>query len=445
MIETMPFPPTKSDQEHLQKLQQVIRFAHDDLGMTVYIGAAPNVIANEKAASFPFEKRNYFDVEALVNPADAVAMDQMFEQRCKLLEPLAEADGFWIIDSDPGGWKGSPVSDFVKIMERHRELLNKINSNIKLIYWMWAGWLDEHNWNAEATGNAQWWWVEVLEELKKLNPEPWAVHACWPGHFKSLQQTGLEERAHFYPYNAIEFEPAYPYTNWEPERIAQAFEWASNFRYPLGVIANSQTHCVQIPHAYVFSHFAYGGTLETLNPVSFAERLIPGYGEILARAWYAMRMEVETMKPDEPLSVARELDEILTKHEKIPTGDLEGLFFGSARRYLEDLKLQLELWANILNLKKVKKPSEELCPVLRRAVQALRSWQNRHKFPDRYHDPYYYSNVHPIYEEAFRALGTPEGEKAVQALDVFTGNRHGVMIRMMEAFENAVHEKHGGR
>jgi len=437
MVETMPLPLTPSDEEHLEKLERVIRFAHDELSMRVYIGVAPNVSANEKAAQFPFQKRNYFDVEALINPADRKAMDQEFERRRVLLEPLDEVDGLWVIDSDPGGWKGSSVSDFVEILARHRELLDKIGSGIQLIYWMWAGWVDEYKWDPETTENAQSWWVEALEGLKRLNPEPWAVHACWPGHFKSLQVTGTEARAHFYPYNLVEYEPAYPYTNWEPERIARAFEWASQFRYPMGVLANSQTHCVQIPHAYAFSHFAQGGTLDKLDPIGFGERLIVGHGETLARAWHAMRMEIETMSPEEPLEAARALQALLTESE-IPTGDLEGLFFGSPRRYIEDLKLQLELWASILHLKEVKKPSDELRPALKRTVEALRAWQSRHQFPDRYHDVYYYSHVHPVYEEAFKALGTPAGDRAVRAMDMFAGNRHGVMIRMMDAFEKAI-------
>jgi hypothetical protein len=105
----------------------------------------------------------------------------------------------------------------------------------------------------------------------------------------------------------------------------------------MGALGNSQTHCVQIPHAYVFNHMARGGSLDDLDPAALGERLIPGHGEELARAWRAM--SIETDDPAVPRSGADPIRGLLDALE-IPTGDLDGLFFGSPRRYLEDLVLQ---------------------------------------------------------------------------------------------------------
>jgi len=435
MLDTMPVPPTPSDLAHLDKLRRVIRYAHDELGMTVYVGIGPNTSANEHAASFSFEDRNYFEAEVLVNSSDEAAMDREMERRRALLEPLSEADGLWVLDCDPGGCVGSPVSDFVDILLRHRDMLDRLRPGIRLVYWMWAGWTDKHRFDPEWTGNAQSCWVEVLQSLKRLNPEPWALHACMPGHFKSIEQVGVVERTHFYPYNLVEYEPSYPFTNWEPKRIADAFAAFSQYSYPMGALGNSQTHCVQIPHAYVFSHIARGGSLDDLDPAVFGERLIPGHGEGLAQAWRAM--SIETDDPAVPRSAIEPIQGLLHA-PNIATGDLEGLFFGSPRRYLEDLALQLGLWSEILTLKHAGKSPERLRRALRSVVDALVAWNARHGFRDRYDDVYYYGHAHPIFRDAFAALGTPEAEAVLDRLDMLSGRSHGQTTALLDAMRRAV-------
>lgn len=427
MLDTMPVPPTPSDIEHLEKLRSVIRFAHDNLGMTVYVGIGPNTSANDKAASFHFNDRNYFETETLIDPADDLAFNREMERRRVLLEPLSEADGLWILDCDPGGWKGSPVSEFIGILARHRRLLDDLRPGIRLIYWMWAGWTDIHDFSPEATSHIQPFWLDTLKMLADLNPEPWALHACMLGHFKTIKKLDLQTRAHFFPYNVVEYEPSYPFTNWAPERIACAFDAVANYKYTMGVLGNSQTHCLQIPHAYVFSHIARGGTMENLDVAAFGERLTPGYGRQLAHAWQALSLE--NNDPNECRKAALNLPP-----GKTPTGDLEGLLFGDVKRYLTDLGLQLELWAYILELERTPAKLEALS----KAVHALHAWQDRHGFRDRYHDTYYYSRAHPAFAQAFRQLGTPEAEATICQLDMLTGPQHGRTLSLIKAMDSAL-------
>ena len=86
VLETMPDPLTKSDEQNLDKIAQVIDFAHKTLNMRVLIALCPNVIArNDEASKYTFVERPFFHTDQRVNPADAVAMGKMIAWRKKSL------------------------------------------------------------------------------------------------------------------------------------------------------------------------------------------------------------------------------------------------------------------------------------------------------------------------------------------------------------------------
>lgn len=172
--------------------------------------------------------------------------------------------------------------------------------------------------------------------------------------------------------------------------------------------------------------------MEDLDPAVFGERLLPGHGDDLADAWRAMSIYVDD--PDQSRHSAAAM-RMLANETELETGDLEGLLFGDPRRYLEDLALQLELWSSILDLKHATGDSVRLG--LRRTVNSLQAWNDRHGFRDRYHDVYYYSHVHPVYRQALEALGTPEAIKAAELTDMFRGPQHGRTLELLDAMRAA--------
>ncbi|MGA2256888.1 MAG: hypothetical protein ABSG53_19730, partial [Thermoguttaceae bacterium] len=178
MLETMPDPLTPSDQEHLQKMADVIDMLHKDFGMRVWLTLCPNVAAdNQEAAKATYQQRHFFYCDTRLNPGDATAMGQMIAWREKLLRPLAKVDAVVIIDSDPGGYPGSTNAEFANLLREHRKLLDRLRPGIELIYWMHIGW--EAYCRFYQTGKFSWGTpaeqIDALTRLAAINPEPWGI------------------------------------------------------------------------------------------------------------------------------------------------------------------------------------------------------------------------------------------------------------------------------
>jgi len=405
MLDTMPHPLTASDRRHLARLARVIDMAHGDFGMRVVVGACANTVGNERSAGFAFEDRPYFVTERKLNPADPAEVEELFARRREALKPLSRADGFWVIDSDPGGYEGSPPEDFVMLLGRYRRLLDQLRPGIELVYWVWWGW----NSGREAA------WRIALAGLKGLDPEPWSLLLCLPEHLPVAEEQGLAERAASFRYGAIENEPSMPWTRHDPEGL---FRSLSAVRCPRGAQGNAQTHPVQLPHLYYFSHFARGGTPADADLDGFAERLLPGCGRPIAAAFRAMGDA-----PVEAIEAAAAAIEGLRPGE---AGDLKGLLFGSAERFLGDLRAQLRLRRAEKRLE-LARGADEIRQALRGMAEPLDGWVARHGFND-------YGWQTPV-----ARIGT--ACEAIGAVDIVVlfrlgrteQHRHGFMARLLEA------------
>ncbi len=286
VLETMPDPLTKSDEENLKKIASVIDFAHKNLDMRVLIALCPNVIAkNEEARQYTFVERPFFHTDQRVNPADAVAMGKMIAWREKLFTPLKAVDGVLIIDSDPGGYPNSDNVEFVSLLNSHRTMLNQLNPDIELYYWIHAGW--EAYCRFYATAEFAMGEMPEIEEairlLAKVNPEPWGLASGRGPHV--ADELGMADRVLSYQYGAIEGEPSFPMTNFMTER-AYLVGQDKGVR---GTLGNSQTHCIQLPNAFLFARGAHDLPMPTREDyVAFAERLLRGHGETIVAGWEAI-------------------------------------------------------------------------------------------------------------------------------------------------------------
>ncbi len=254
--------------------------------MTVFITMGPNVIANEEAAQYPFPERPYFCCDRRLNPANEEEMTALFRIRRALIgEYLAAADGFVLIDSDPGGYIGSNNAEFVALLRRHLALFAETSPQAYLYYWMWFGW-ETYNrfWEDVLAGKTRFNWstigadCEAAVRLLLEHPEErWRLFCCMNDvHKPIISALGVQARTLYNPYGLIELEPSVPLTNYSPEKIAQGLAQYDRALTPLGVFGNAQSHVVQLPNTYIFAHLAQGGSTETLDVPGFAEELLPG-------------------------------------------------------------------------------------------------------------------------------------------------------------------------
>lgn len=375
VLETMPNPLTQSDRENLEKLRKVIDFAHDKLDMRVLITLCPNVIAkNEEARKYKFVERPFFYTDLRVNPGDAVEMGKMMAFREEIFQPLKKADGVLIIDSDPGGYPGSDNLEFANLLNMHGTMLHKLNPKMELYYWIHAGWEAYCRFyeTAEFAMGTDEEVREAIALLAKVNPEPWGLASGrGPDIANELGQKG---RVMSYQYGGIEGEPSFPLTNFLTER---AYVTATQ-RGVRGVMGNAQTHAVQLPNTFMFARGATGQPNPTMaDYTAFAERLLPGHGEAIVRGWEAIN------SIDAPF-VRAALDALRPMlAEDLKTGDLKGLLFGDAKRFVNDLIMMLESRATLEELHLavqagLEKP--ELGLKLQAFVTAVSTWQKAHDY-----------------------------------------------------------------
>ncbi len=390
-IDTMPLNPTPSDAAYLHTLAKATETAHDRFGMQVILVLTANCMGNERAAGYAFHGRPYFICERKVNPSDEDEVATLMVQRHNALSFVPNADAIAIIDSDPGGYIGSTDEEFVDLCVRQMAVYRDLNPSAAFVYWMLVGWETycrfwEAQRNAEAPDPNPWPYQQpsdfddTLALLQARMPEPWWLTGYLDRHLQAIDRLELRDRAMFYPYGLIEGEPVFPltvcYGGLEKRLTPEAMG-----PYHLGVMGNAQTHCLQLPHTYWFAHLARGGTMATADLVGFAERLLPGLGDPIAEAWGA----IESTEPERQLEAARCLRTAVGTDHRL--GDLGGLLFGDADRFLVDLATNLELRAALARFGQAVKERHDVRPTLGAALERFTAYQQRVGFVDAYGGP----------------------------------------------------------
>jgi hypothetical protein len=391
-LDCMPSTPNASDQAYLAKVARVIDLAHNMYGMRFGITAAPNTIGNDKSPAYAFEQRPYFVCEQKVNPKDPAAIARFLEGRRRQLAPLAHADAFFVIDSDPGGYIGSTNDEFVTLMKAQLDILRETNPAMELVYWMWMGWENYNAFWARAADQKkgdpdpvhEWDIKDFLATLPMIQErvaEPWSVTASNADHVRATDQLGLSGKRMFYPYGLIEGEPTFPLTNYAPQQIADRLNVYSPAVYPRGILANSQTHCMQLPGAYLFAHFVQGGSEETADLEEFAAQVIPDCAPVVARGW----LLVETGDAVAQRAAARAVRAQIGQPHR--TAEASGLLFGDADRFLTDLADNLEIRAGLMDLYTAIHEHGDAKRSIRDLLAHLSPYQERVGFVDAYYGP----------------------------------------------------------
>lgn len=375
VLETMPNPLTPGDQECLDKISRVIEYAHKELNMRVFIALCPNVVArDEEASKYSFVERPFFYCDRRIDPADAAALGQMISWRKQLFTPLKDADGVLIIDSDPGGYPGSNNIEFAYLLDAHRTMFNQLNPKIQLYYWIHVGW--EAYCRFYATAEFAMGEIpeihEALQYIAKINPEPWGIASGRGPHI--ADSLGMSSRVFSYQYGAIEGEPSFPMTNFNTQFAYKA----GREKGARGTMGNSQTHCLQLPNAFLFAR----GALDQPVPrhedyVEFANRLLPGHGETIVAAWEALdSVDIQAIEASIPA-----IEQLM--NQDLETGDLKGLLFHDPQRFVKDLLLmqRTHLALEVFRTAAMDKPrTKDAGRKMLAFVEAISQWQKQHNY-----------------------------------------------------------------
>jgi hypothetical protein len=367
-LEIMPHPMTPSDLAKLDQLRRVIEMAHKEFGMKAWVILCPNNIPDDEyARRSTFENRSFSGAELRINPADPRAMDDLIARRERLLKPLSEMDGLVMIDSDPGGYPNSTNKEFVDLLVRHREILDRLRpGSIELVYWVWYEWqaCGRYLATGEITDGAKLDFLETLALLKERNPEPWGLARG----LDFATKLGLQSKVINFDYGAIECEPAFPTTNFGAHRGGAPYK-AGQEMAPRGAMANAQTHCLQLPNTFAFVRGAQGLPLTDQDYIHFADDLISGQGERIFTAWKILGgTDSERMK-----QCAAELAPLVKA--KLEPGPLKGLLFGDANRFINDLYVMLRLRAACWDFMNASEQNRPVVKPLAELVAWLDRWQ----------------------------------------------------------------------
>jgi hypothetical protein len=437
LFDCMPAEPTPSDRDYLATLARAIDRAQVAHGMRVALVSCPNTIGNAEAARYTYQERPYFVCEQKVNPKSAVEVEAFLAGRRRQFAAVAHADALAIIDSDPGGYIGSTRDEFVSLVKGQVEAFRSFNPKAEFIYWMLAGWENYNRFWAKAVANpdaaAHMWsdWTadefpETLALMQRDIPEPWSALSLRAEHDQALTSLSLDAKNMWFPYGVIEGEPVFPLMRSVPESVAGYLTAERLQQHSRGVMANAQTHCLQLPHIYLFAHIARGGTLQTADFGAFAERLLPGLSEPIVAAWGAL----DSQDPDRQRRCAAAIRLATPPSPRV--GDLAGLLFGSATRFLDDLCANLELRATLVDLNRAVAAGTAVPAAIGQALARLRAYGARTGFVDAYGGPLYTE-----LNEALAKLHDPGLDHVLQDFHRWGDPRlrNGIFPRLLDAMD----------
>ena len=383
MLETIPDPMTPSDEANLEKIGKVIDMAKNQYNLKVSIVFCPNVSPkSEIGRKYTFEKRPFFYTDDRVNPSDPVAFGKLMAWRERLFKSLANADGLFIIDSDPGGYPGSTNLEFAYILTAHRRMLDRLRPGIEIYYWAHFGW--ESYGKFYATGNLVHGTAAEVQDAMKLidrqNIGPWGVASSGFGTTVG-DAIGMGDRVLAFNYGAIEGEPSFPLTSYGGSR---AYDGGKNGA-ERGAFGNAQSHCLQLPNTFAFARGAQGLPAEKADYVAFADELIKGQGALIVEGWEALQGE-DSKRMD---NAAKRLAALAKR--PLETGSLKGLLFGDANRFIEDLVIQLRVMSSLHAFKDAVSRYPKNHQAVRKTFTAfvghIEAWQQRHGYSNHWYWP----------------------------------------------------------
>jgi hypothetical protein len=342
-VDIIPVPLSAEDEQYLLEVRRVVQYARAERGFEVWIMHSANRIALSDCGVRDPRLRPYWLPREQVDldPGDPDQLDRILRSREPLYRIVDNADGVAIIDSDPGGWNGSPVRDSIRLFQKTRALLDRTcarGSEAKLVNWIWQGW-GFTTWDPARREGVI---AETVGLMREILHEPWMLIAGSGQYLPYLQRLGALDRTVYLPYGAIEAEPSLPFTNVDPDSIEAAVAGVSGYPGVVGFMGNVQCPVLQFPqtHDLLRRLWDIRGGDDAGDPSlrRLARLLHPRLAEELARTLAALNAP-DPAEIDAAIVRARSLAGSNRTHG----GLLGHLLFPVREQILRDLVSQLEV------------------------------------------------------------------------------------------------------
>ena len=358
-MEIIPVPMSTPDQAYLQEVKRVIDYAQNQRGMEVWIMQSANRIGVSDCGISDPRFRTYWvlgECQKDMNPADPKQFANILRSFEALYRTVNNADAFCLIDSDPGGWPHSTLSDQVKIFKAARDLLDRYSAKgqkTKLVDWMWLGWgrvFDPTEKNREENSVA--FMADTIRNFKGNLPEPWELIAGTAPYLKASQKESVLKKTIYLQYGAIEMEPAFPATNLGLEPVREVFDKAVEYPDLKGVMGNNELMLLQFPRTFYFFASAWNTEYEKQPEekvlLDLSAQLYPDHQELIADSFKALR---ETDPGKISTTLAR-LEKVVHDGNAGRPGAIGRFLFPDQLSVIRNLQLQVDIRSARLSLVK---------------------------------------------------------------------------------------------
>jgi hypothetical protein len=317
LFEILPVPLSAQDEAYVQEVRRIIDYAQNKRGMEVWVGMPANRIAISDCGVADPHLRPYWinGCQKDMNPADP----EQFAKIGPAIEPfyriVNNVDGVLMGDADPGGWPQSPLSEQAKIFQSARKMLDHYNihgEKAKLADFMWIGWgrhkfftstdrlVTGFDWTEKNPDESDIaFMAETIRNFKQNLSEPWEVWAGMTPYLESSKRESVLNKTIYFPYGAIEGEPAFPATNIALTPVRDVLDKEAEYPGLSSLMGNNQIMLLQFPLTYYF----FASTWDTANKNltqqdvlhGVSEQIYPEHKELLVDSFLALR-ETDTEK-----------------------------------------------------------------------------------------------------------------------------------------------------
>lgn len=360
-VETMTVPLAPADREYLEEFRLITDYAQKQRGMKVWIMQSANrvAISNCKEPD-PRLRPHWIDgCQKDMNPADADQFAKILRSFEALYRMVTNANAFCLIDSDPGGWPQSPISEQVKIFQAARGLLDRYNvhgRNTKLVDWMWIGWgrhkyfsgadhlVTGFDWSDKNPDESDIAFMEeTIRAFKSGLQEPWELIVGMSAYLEAAKHESVLAKTIFLPYGEIEMEPAFPATNMGFDSLRKVLQLRTQYPGLRGWMGNNELMLLQFPRSFYFmsslwnSGFAARSEQDVLQELS--RLLDPEHAQEIHAAFRALQQK-------EPQAIRSALDGVSPLADSATTvnsGVIGRFLFGPTGMFMRNLQMQLEI------------------------------------------------------------------------------------------------------